>query len=70
MKFGFGVIKGKKYNDSSSAETAFTLTNDWKQYSIDLAGKDLSCIKSGFDCVVTGEAARSFSDLDDVRYEK
>ena len=68
--FGFGILKGKKYNDSAGGETPVTLTNDWKQFTIDLTGKDLSCIKSGFHWTVAGQGKPVVFYLDDVQYEK
>ena len=69
-KFGFGIIgKDKPFHDSAKAELAVTLSKDWTSYTIDLAGKDLSCIKSGFSWVVAGQGAPVTFFLDDVRWE-
>lgn len=44
-----GVGMGHPYPDSDSASSEpITLTKDWKEYSIDLEGKDLSRISGGF----------------------
>ena len=45
------------------------LTKDWKQYSIDLAGKDLSCIKTGFGWSLRGAGKLVTFYLDDIQYE-
>ena len=55
VNFGYGILKDKRYSDSSGSESQLTLTNEWKQYAIELAGKDLTCIKSGFLCTVPGQ---------------
>jgi len=48
QKFVVGGIKGA-YPDSCAVEMGpVTLTNEWKEYSINLAGKDLSYINGGF----------------------
>src|SRR2546423_3667698 len=49
IEFKFGILGAdKKYSDSASGETKVELTRDWKQYTIDLDGKDLKRIKTGF----------------------
>ena len=70
VKFGFGVLRDKKYNDSSGSESLVTLTADWKQFAIDLKGKDLSCIKTGFLWTVEAQGAQVVFYVDDVQYEK
>jgi len=71
VSFSFGILGAdKKYPDSAKGESgALTLSNDWKQYSIDLAGRDLSHIKTGFCWVVQGQGQPITFYLDDVRYE-
>jgi len=69
VKFVIGVIKDKQFNDSAHAEATETLTNDWKQYSINLTGKNLSTIKTGFGWVVGGQRQPVTFYLDDIRYE-
>ena len=70
VQFSFGLLKGKKYSDTASGETSATLTTDWKQYTIDLKGKDLSCIKTGFVWTVAGQGEPVVFYLDDVQYER
>jgi hypothetical protein len=62
----------KPYPDSSSAEIGpIELTDTWKQYTINLAGKDLSYISGGFCWVTTAdlnpEGATFY--LDDIKFE-
>ena len=66
----FGILGAdKKFADSSTGSTTVELTNEWKQYTIDLNGKDLSRIKTGFCWVVAGQGAPITFYLDDVQYE-
>jgi len=53
VTFGFGYLtkdtaKDKKYLDSDNGTLNVTLTADWQQYTINVTGKDLKLIKSGF----------------------
>lgn len=70
-EFKIGGITGE-YADSDCAGTSeVTLTSDWKEYSIDLTGKDLSSIAGGF-CWVANAASNpnGFTIyLDDIIYE-
>jgi hypothetical protein len=45
------------------------LTSDWREYSLDLSGKDLTRIKTGFCWVAAGQGAPVTFFLDDIRYE-
>jgi hypothetical protein len=71
VTFDFGLIgDDKKYSDSDSGKLAdVVLTQDWKQYSIDLADKDLSRIKTGFCWIVAGSGKPTTFYLDDIRYD-
>jgi hypothetical protein len=54
-KFTVGGVKGT-YPDSVAAEMGpIELTDSWKQYTINLAGKDLSYISGGFGWVTTSD---------------
>ncbi len=71
QKFVMGGIKGT-YPDSSTAEFGpVELTDNWKQYTINVVGKDLSYMSGGFGWVTTSdlnpEGATFF--LDDIKYE-
>lgn len=57
----------------AGATTGFiTLTSKWKQYTLDLSGKDLSNIKGGFSFIVnrTLNPDGCIFYLDDIRYER
>jgi hypothetical protein len=67
-----GVGMGHQYPDSDSASSdPITLTKDWKEYSIDLSGKDLSIISGGFAWVGTVKENQSniIFYLRDIYYE-
>jgi hypothetical protein len=67
VTFGLGVIgDDKPYPDTASIEKSMTLTDQWRQYTIDVTGNDLSRIKTGFMWVAEGST--SFY-LDDVQYQ-
>ncbi len=70
VKFGFGVIGADQpFPDSGKKELAVTLGKEWTEYSIDVAGLDLTRIKTGFMWVVGGQGAVVCFHLDDVRWE-
>jgi hypothetical protein len=71
VSFEFGLIgRDKKYFDSDRGKLEnVRLESNWKQYSIDLSGKNLLCIKTGFCCVVTAKDKSITFYLDDIRYE-
>jgi hypothetical protein len=70
VEFQFGVLgKDKKFPDSDHGSLNVTLGKQWKQYEFDLAGKNLSDIKTGFCWVVKGTDGPTAFYLDDVRYE-
>ena len=70
VKFGFGVLGAdKKHSDSGSAETTVTLTDQWKEYELDVSGTDLSNIKTGFMFAVAGQGKPVRFFLDDIAYE-
>jgi len=71
QKFVIGGIKGT-YPDSANIEFGpVELTDTWKQYTINLAGKDLTYVSGGFGWVTTAdlnpEGCKFF--LDDIKYE-
>jgi len=69
--FQFGLIgKDRQYPDTAQGKLdGVKLTTDWKEYSIDLSGKDLSRIKIGFAWTAAGQGAPITFYLDDIRYE-
>lgn len=70
VNFSFGLIEnGKPYPDTASGKLdKVKLTAEWKQYSIDLKGRDLTRIKSGFGWVVGGQGEPLAFYLDDICY--
>jgi hypothetical protein len=71
VSFQFGLLGAdKRYHDTAKGQVEKArLTTDWKQYSIDLAGADLSRIITGFAWVVGGRGKPVTFYIDDVRYE-
>lgn len=70
IKIEMGILKqDKKFFDSASGGLEATLTNEWKQFTIDLSGKNLSRIKTGFVFTVTGSGKPQTLYIDDVRFE-
>lgn len=71
VSFEFGLIGPEKPSHDSARRALkdLTLTDEWAEYSIPLAGLDLSRIKTGFSWVVAGQGAPVVFYLDDVRYE-
>ncbi|HQY87488.1 MAG TPA: hypothetical protein PK402_02445 [Tepidisphaeraceae bacterium] len=70
VEFKYGIIgEDKPFHDSSTGAIVVTLDEEWKEYSIDLHGKDMSMIKTGFVWVVAGQGAPIKFFLDEIRYE-
>lgn len=71
VSFEFGLIDAdKRYHDTGKGKLdKLRLATDWKQYTIDLTGADLSRIVTGFVWVVGGQGQPITFYLDDVRYE-
>ncbi len=71
VSFKFGILgSDKKFSDSAKGEMAdIKLTKDWTEYSIDLAGKDLTRIKTGFCWSLAGQSSPAVFYLDDIRFE-
>jgi hypothetical protein len=71
QKFMVGGIKGA-YSDTASVEIGpVELTDAWKQYTINVAGRDLSYISGGFGWVATADQnPDGFTFfLDDIKFE-
>ncbi|MEM7625061.1 MAG: glycoside hydrolase family 2 TIM barrel-domain containing protein [Planctomycetota bacterium] len=71
VKFGFGILKDKAeapHPDSSGAEREIVLNPQWQRHAFDLAGKDLSQIKTGFYWVLASAGSPVTFYLDDIRY--
>jgi len=70
VSFELGLIgHDKRFFDTANGKLKATLTADWKQYSIDLSGKDLSRIKTGFSWTVAASGEPITFFLDDIQYE-
>jgi len=70
VNFGFGVLgEDKAFPDTSGVTKAFTLTDQWKQYQIDVEGKDLSRIKTGFLWSAAAQGDKLEFYLDDIKFE-
>ncbi len=71
VSFKFGVLGAdKKFSDSAAGENSdIPLTREWQEYVIDVTGKDMSCIKTGFVWTVAGQGAPVVFYLDAVRFE-
>lgn len=71
VSFELGLLGAdKKFPDSASAKLdKATLSKEWKRFEIELTGKDLSRIKTGFCFVVAAQGAPIRFYLDDVTFE-
>jgi hypothetical protein len=71
VTFLCGVInRDKPFFDTVQTKLdKVALTPDWKQYTIDLKGKDLTRIKTGFGWTLAAEGKPVTFYLDDIRYE-
>lgn len=71
VTFQLGLLgRDKRFFDTAQAKLeTVKLTSDWKEYRLDVAGKDLRRIKTGFAWVVAGQGVPVTFYLDDIRYE-
>ncbi len=71
VSFLCGIIThDKPFFDTVQAKLdRAVLTSDWKQYVIDLKGKDLTRVKTGFGWTLAAEGQPVTFYLDDIRYE-
>jgi hypothetical protein len=71
VTFICGLIKSDKpYHDTALTQLPdVILTSGWKRYSIDLKGKDLSRIKTGFAWTLGGSGEPITFYLDDIVFE-
>ncbi len=71
QKFVVGGIKGA-YSDSTMVEIGpIELTDQWKEYTINLAGKDLTYISGGFGWTTTADLNPQGATfyIDDIRFQ-
>jgi len=65
-----GKQDDKPYHNTADGKLdKVALTADWKEYTIDLTGKDLTRIKSGFEWVLGASGSPVEFYLDDIQYE-
>jgi hypothetical protein len=71
VSFQIGILgSDKKFSDSANAKLdSVGLTSEWKQYRIDLSGKNLSRIKTGFVINVANPGKPLSLYVDDISYE-
>ena len=71
VTFLFGTIgKPKKFHDTATGKLdKVSLGKEWQRYEIDVTGKDLSRIKSGFVWTLAAEGQPVTFFLDDIRWE-
>jgi hypothetical protein len=71
VEFKIGIYpKSKPYHDTGSASLGkIKLSQEWKEYTLDLTGKNLARIKSGFVFSVQGRKEPITFYLDDIKYE-
>jgi hypothetical protein len=71
VTFICGLIKNDKpYHDTALTQIPdVILTQSWKQYTIDLKGKDLTRIKTGFAWTLAASGQPVTFYLDDIKYE-
>ena len=71
VTFKFGVLGAdKKVSDTATGESGVVkLTKEWQAYTIELEGKDLTRIKTGFVWTLPGQGAPVVFFLDDIRFE-
>jgi hypothetical protein len=71
VSFELGLLdRNKPFYDTAKAKLEkVTLTTEWKQYSIDLADRDLSRIKTGFVWTLASSGSPVTFYLDDIQYE-
>jgi len=70
VSFGFGVLNKAKFSDSGSGKLEdVELSTDWKEYTIDLTGQDLSRILTGFYWTLGSPGQPVTFYLDDIKFE-
>lgn len=66
-----GGIRGEFADTATATVGPITLTNEWKQYAVDLSGEDLSLVIGGFTVIVSAmeNPDGAIFYLDDIAYE-
>ena len=68
---GVGLLgRDKEYHDSDRVKMSdITLTTEWQKYELDLRGRDLRHIKTGFFWVIGGKDKPFAFYLDEIRFD-
>jgi len=71
VSFKFGIIsRNKRFCDTGSGKLEnVKLTSEWREYSIDVTGHDLTRIKTGFSWSLSSPGQPVTFYLDDIRWE-
>lgn len=71
VSFGFGVLGSRvPFPDTATGNLEkVKLTNTWRSYTINLSGRNLARIKTGFDWIVADTGRPVTFYLDDIRYQ-
>lgn len=70
VAFKYGLIgPGKPFSDTATGSIATTLTPAWKQYTINLSGKNLKDIKTAFSWIVAGHGKPITFYLDGIEFK-
>jgi hypothetical protein len=71
LDFSVGLLESdKKYSDSTKVDLkGVKLKTEWKQYTIDLKGQDMTRIKTPFVWALGGRGRSVTFYLDDIRFE-
>ena len=68
--FQFGLLHDKPFSDTAEGKLdQVKLTDQWQQFSMDLKGKDLTRIKTGFAWFVNGAGQTVTFYLGDIKFE-
>ena len=69
--FKFGLLGSEKSHPDSDTGglEKIKLTPEWKSYTVDLTGKDLGCIKTGFCWTLKGQDNPLTFYLDDIQFD-
>ena len=70
IKFSMGLLgRNVKFYDTFKVEKEFTLSEEWKQYTLELNPNKLSHIKTPFAFAFGSDKTTFSFYLDDIRYE-
>lgn len=69
ITFGFGGDATGKYPNTAKGEIVAELGTEWKEFSIDTDGKDMSLIKNGFFFSLGGNGDKTEFYLSEIQYQ-